>query len=136
MSKKVLFAIATILIVVIGFFAFNSFIYQEKQAPSSDRKMQDITSYQGTLSGEYVCLPHKDQSGPQTLECAFGLKTDSGEYYAVDFSAMSQTNPGVNIGDRFQATGLITPIEMISSNHWQIYPIKGIISVTDSVKKL
>ena len=87
-----------------------------------------------SLSGTYVCLPHRNQNGPQTLECAFGLKTDTGEYYAIDFSAMSQIPPPVATGDRISANGLLVPIEQISSDQWRIYPIEGIFSVTDSLK--
>lgn len=87
-----------------------------------------------SLSGTYVCLPHRNQNGPQTLECAFGLKTDTGEYYAIDFSAMSQTPPSVATGDTISANGLLVPIEQISSDQWRIYPIEGIFSVTDSLK--
>jgi hypothetical protein len=54
-----------------------------------------------TISGEFTCLPHKDTSGPQTLECAFGLK--SGDiYYALgeegpDYNLLSEVNTGQNI---------------------------------------
>jgi hypothetical protein len=115
----------------VGFFALNSFIYNEKQGDPN----KTIEPYRGTLTGEYVCLPHADKTGPQTLECAFGIKTLSGEYYAVDFNMMSQPRPQLETGDKFTATGLITPIENLSSDHWQKYDIEGIFSVTDSVQK-
>lgn len=35
------------------------------------------------FEGVAVCLPHKDSSGPQTLECAVGIKTDDGTYYGI-----------------------------------------------------
>ncbi len=36
------------------------------------------------LEGKAVCLPHKNAGdGPQTLECAIGIKTDDGAYYGV-----------------------------------------------------
>ncbi|MCL4208408.1 hypothetical protein KJZ63_02115 [Patescibacteria group bacterium] len=115
-----------------GFFAFNNYIYDQKQQPNSDA----TTPYRGTLSGEFVCLPHKDQTGPQTEECAFGIKTEASEYYAVDFSLSSQEMPTFRAGDKFSATGLITPIENLSTNQWQRYPIEGIFSITDSVNIL
>ncbi len=89
-----------------------------------------------TLSGTYVCLPHKNTTGPQTDECAFGLKLADGTYYAVDFAAMSQTAPELQVGDMISASGVIVPIERLSTDRWNIYPVKGIFSVTDSVKKL
>ncbi len=123
--------IGTVIVLIAGFFAFNAYIYNEKQGDGSG-----IAAYRGTLTGEYVCLPHRDTSGPQTMECALGIKTDAGDYYAVDFSAMSQQGPGLETGDRFTATGLITPIELLSTDHWQKYDVEGIFSVTDSVQKL
>jgi hypothetical protein len=130
--QRLLLIISIIIIALIaGFFALNTYIYKEKQTTPSE----EIKPYRGTLSGEYVCLPHTNQNGPQTLECAFGIKTTTGEYYAVDFTLMSQTTPVLKAGDKFTASGTITPIEMLSTDHWQKYPIKGIFSITDSVEK-
>lgn len=86
-----------------------------------------------TLEGEVVCLPHTDTSGPQTMECAYGLKEDDGTYYALDFALMSQYPPNVDTGTRVRASGVFTPLERLSTDHWKIYPIVGIFSVTDSV---
>ena len=33
--------------------------------------------------GTFVCLPHRNTGGPMTLECAFGLKDDEDNYYAL-----------------------------------------------------
>jgi hypothetical protein len=130
--KKLLLSIAAlVLLLIVAFYAFNAYIYNEKQGDP-----QDIVSYRGTLTGTHTCLPHADTDGPHTMECAAGIKTDEGEHYALDFSLMSQENPGIDSGDRFTATGLITPVEMLSSDHWRKYAIKGIFSVTDSVEKL
>ena len=38
----------------------------------------DPTPQDATLSGTYGCLPHANPNGPQTEECAFGIKTDDG----------------------------------------------------------
>lgn len=35
------------------------------------------------ISGRIVCLPHKDTSGPQTMECAYGLHGDDTYYYGL-----------------------------------------------------
>lgn len=131
MKKTILFIIGLAIVLVGGFYALNAYIYSEKQGDPSD-----IKAYRGTLSGEVVCLPHKDTGGPHTMECAFGMRTDTGEHYALDLSLMSQENPGLDSGDRFTANGLITPLELLSTDHWQKYDIEGIFSVTDSIEKL
>lgn len=92
-----------------------------------------VESYRTSLTGVQVCLPHKDSTGPQTLECAQGIKTEDGDYYALDFSLMSQIPAEIEVGNTFTATGLVTPIELLSSDHWQMYDIQGIFSVTDSL---
>ncbi len=129
---KISLVIITILLLLgAGFFAFNSYIYNQKQ-----RNPSEITPYNGTLSGEYVCLPHKNQNGPQTLECALGMKTNTDEYYALDFNLMSQEQPNLKTGDRFTATGLITPVELLNTNQWNKYSIEGIFSITGPIQKL
>lgn len=114
--------------VVAAFYSLNAYIYEQKQG---DGKVTE--PYRATLSGEYVCLPHTKSSVPQTMECAFGLKTDVGEYFAVDFALMSQETHELSVGQRLTANGLVTPVERLSSDHWKQYPIEGIFSVTDSV---
>lgn len=131
MKKPFLIIVAIIVLLVAGFYAFNAYIYNEKQGDGTE-----VTSYRGTLSGTQVCLPHADTEGPQTLECALGMKTDAGEYYALDFGTLPEGIPALTDGDRFSVTGLITPVEMLSSDHWKKYDIEGILSVTESVKKL
>lgn len=130
--KKALLIIAAIAVVLVaGFYALNAYIYNQKQGNPAD-----IVSYRGTLSGEVVCLPHANTDGPHTMECAYGLKTEVGEYYALDLSMMSQEHPPLETGEKIKANGLITPIEMLSSDHWKMYNIEGIFSVTDSVEEL
>lgn len=41
------------------------------------------TTNQVSLEGTLVCLPHKNTDGPQTLECASGLRTNKDKYYAL-----------------------------------------------------
>lgn len=84
-----------------------------------------------TLSGEIICLPHKDTKGPQTLECAIGLTTNQGDNYALNTQLMSQDMPTYQTGDQIEAGGIITPIEILSADHWQKYDVKGIFSITD-----
>lgn len=83
-----------------------------------------------TMLGTFVCLPHRDTSGPQTQECAFGLKADNGNYYALDWSATPTSSSDLPMDRRFSVSGTLVPIEAISSDQWQKYNVKGIIKVT------
>ena len=59
-----------------------------------------------SVSGKVVCLPHKDQDGPQTMECAYGIQTADGKYYGV------KDDQGMiikyNIGDQVVVTGSVS----------------------------
>lgn len=85
-----------------------------------------------TVSGLYVCLPHRDTSGPQTMECAFGLKVGNKPlYYALDFSAMPNDSwQSYGMQSVLTIRGTFVPAAALSSNMWQIYPIEGIIRAT------
>ncbi len=131
MKKALPLIVLAIIVLVAGFYAFNAYIYAEKQGDPGD-----VVSYRATLEGEVVCLPHKGD-GPTTLECAYGLKTDVGEHYALDLAALTMPEGTMpETGDRISAGGTVTPIEMLSSDHWQKYDIEGIFSVTDSLEVL
>lgn len=130
MPTKLLFVPIVLTAIVLGFFSLNSFIYNQKQSSSNN---EVVAPYRGTLTGVFVCLPHKDTSGPQTLECAYGMKTEANEYYAIDLGLLSQDIPNLTSGNKFSANGLITPVEYLSSSNWQKYPIEGIFSITDSL---
>lgn len=84
-------------------------------------------SQQTTLTGTTTCLPHKDTSGPVTLECAIGLQIDSGAFYGLDMSSQA---PGsfLDTGKRVEVTGVVVPVEAMSSI--QKYDIKGVMRVT------
>jgi hypothetical protein len=47
---------------------------------------------------------------------------------------MSQEHQSVSIGDTITANGLVTPIQRLSTNQWENYPLNAIFSVTDSLK--
>lgn len=77
------------------------------------------------VQGRLVCLPHKNTEGPQTMECAFGLRTDNGIYYAVSDTDPNYENiAGVPMDVRVEVEGAFAPRQ--NSNYQDI----GIIHVT------
>lgn len=117
-----------ILIAGIGFFA-----YSQQTKPIQKNPSPFPAPQRTTLTGTYLCLPNTNTSGPQTLECALGIQTDTGIYYAMDFNLLSTITPDIPTGSRISANGIVTPIEQLSSDHWKKYPVTGIFSVTDSL---
>lgn len=88
-----------------------------------------------TIVGFWECLPHKNTSGPQTAECAFGIAVDQSDgHFAIDTSSMNPTSSvtpypvDYPTGTKVRVTGLVTPANQLSSP--QKYDIDGIISAT------
>ena len=72
----------------------------------------DVSPQEIFITGTITCLPHRDQEGPQTLECAYGLKTDDGIYYALSDSNSDYANlTKAGTGDRVLINGMFTPSE-------------------------
>lgn len=125
-NRDILIFLSALMLIAV-FFILNSYFQREREIENT------VTEpYRAELTGVQTCLPKKDTNGPVTLECALGIKTDDGEYYALDFDLSSQTPPDITNGKRFSARGVVTPIERLSSDQWHTYDIKGIFSVTDS----
>ena len=108
--------------------------YQERLHQCLGTSDTNQTSRDVTIEGTYICLPHKDTTGPQTMECATGIHATDESNYALDASGIGYIM-GVGTGSEISVSGTLVPIEMISSDHWQTYDIKGIIQVA-SYKKL
>lgn len=90
----------------------------------------DGTPQHVTLSGTYTCLPHMDTTGPQTEECAFGLKTDSGDYYAVNFGASAGAMDQFQSNAHITAEGFIVPRVALSDSRWAKYNMRGQFTIT------
>lgn len=85
-----------------------------------------------TVVGFWECLPHKDASGPQTMECAIGIKKEgSTEHYALNLNLL-ETAPAIDYptGTKLRIEGVVTPVEQLSSNYWQKYDVVGVLSAT------
>ncbi|MFA6432723.1 MAG: hypothetical protein WCV82_02800 [Candidatus Paceibacterota bacterium] len=83
-----------------------------------------------TVVGVFTCLPHRDTSGPQTLECAFGLKADDGLFYALDWGDSATSAFDLPMDRKFSVTGLFVSLEALSTDQWQKYAVEGIIKVS------
>lgn len=108
-------------------------LFWHKDAP------QDIVPINGgpiivTLSGTYVCLPFIDTKMPTSEECVFGLQTDDGVYYMVNFGQSAQAKGQFDRRARITAEGFVTPKDALSTDQWVPYNMKGIFTITDMVK--
>lgn len=96
----------------------------------SERPRAAMTPSSVTLDGVYVCLPHR-AGDVYTMECAFGMKVpETNRYYALDTQALqADALHGIETSSPIHVTGQMTPVEMLSTNQWQKYDIKGIVHV-------
>ncbi len=82
------------------------------------------------FEGMYVCLPHRDTGGAQTMECALGMQTDDGKYYAINATnAGSESKVGITpTGVRIRLVGTLTGASAIADATWQKYDIAGMVN--------
>ena len=81
-----------------------------------------------TVTGEIICLPHLNASGPQTLECAFGIKDINGKNYGIrdennEFVGNLQTGSTVTI------TGILNSAQDDPTNKYDILGVIVVASV-------
>ncbi len=124
-SKNIYIGLGIVLVAIGGFLIFD-----QRAANKLASQDLDPTPRNVTLSGTYTCLPHLDTSGPQTMECAFGLKTDDGKYYAVNFGASGDSMEQFQSGERVTAEGFVVIREALSSDHWAKYNTEGVFTIT------
>jgi hypothetical protein len=115
--------LAILVIIITGLAAYNAF------GPRGEVPMEGMPQ-NVTLSGTFECLPHRDTRGPQTDECAFGIKADSGEHYAVNFGASASAMQQFQSGSRITAEGFIVPRMALSDSQWAKYDIEGMFTIT------
>ena len=63
--------------------ACNKQPINESPTPPAANSSVPTNGSEVSLSGETVCLPHKNPGDFQTLECAIGFKDTAGNYYAL-----------------------------------------------------
>jgi hypothetical protein len=80
-----------------------------------------------TLTGTIACLPHKGD-GPHTMECAIGLKTEAGQYYAL---TMFNYPEQAEVGEQVRVVGVTVTTDELHTS----YDIVGTFQVA-SVEKL
>ncbi len=92
-------------------------------APPSELVSGQTVTFEGTL----VCLPHRDTSGPQTLECAYGLEA-SGNHYGLK-GLSDDALETYQTGSSISVTGIFT-----KADGREKYDIVGTIDITEISK--
>ncbi len=127
MTSKKIMLIVGVVIVLGGLLVYAFFMNK------TPHDVLDPTPQNVTLSGTYVCLSHINPGEVQTQECVFGLKTDDGLYYMVNFGASANAAELFNSGARITAEGFMVIKEALSTNQWDAYNMKGIFTITKMI---
>lgn len=131
MSRAEFFSANTLLRLAGAFLLVGVVACTTRPAANADQPGREAgvpeTSYEATFTGDTVCLPHRDTTGPQTLECAIGMKIEDGRHIALDLQFLPDA--GIDTGQHLTLHGTFTVIEALSSDHWQKYDVFGILSV-------
>lgn len=98
-------------------------------APSKSEPAVKPSGDEQAIEGTFTCLPHKNTDGPQTLECALGVKSDDGHYYALSsagataYSASATTPTGARVR-------VVGRVGVTGPGNWEQYDIVGIVEVS------
>lgn len=129
MKKYLIILSVLALVLVTGFYALNAYIYNEKQNRNASEEMPGAI----TLTGTYACLPSKKN----ITACMYGLRTDDGSYYLLDFDWITKEISSIALDDRISFRGTITPADQLKEVRWKDFDIVGKFSVlSSSLKKL
>jgi hypothetical protein len=131
-GSAVWWLIGLIALAVIAFFVFRhkGTDFQNNQPNGMVNGETAANNQKVVLEGQVVCLPHRNTTGPTTMECAYGLKADDGKYYGLDNTGLpSTTPPEYDVGDRLSVEGTLVPQDQIPSNFWQTYNVSGLMAM-------
>lgn len=128
--------IALVLILVLIVLSGGYLAYLQKSGvpqPVAQESAQESGST--LLTGTYICLQRTDEV--KTKECTPGIKTTTGDYYALDMAQVIASGVSTKLTNNTKiiAGGTIVLIEAISTDQWKHYPIKGIMAVEEIAKQ-
>jgi hypothetical protein len=128
-----LVALLAVAVLVAAFYGCSSYMYEQKQAGTKEpvQEAPQATPERVSVVGYFECLPHKDTTGPQTAECAFGIAIDQSDgHYGINTSLMSTYPVDFKAGTKVRVTGTVMPPEPASK-----YDTDGTIWAT-TIEKL
>lgn len=127
-GNTVWWVIGIVAVAVAAFFMFRKPRADVTVPPAG--QVNGANQQQIIVEGEVTCLPHRDTSGPTTMECAYGLKADDGSYYGLNAATLPPNEPvEYDVGDRISVKGVLLPPADVPGNFWQIYNITGYIQM-------
>jgi preprotein translocase subunit YajC len=108
-SKKILICVFIFLIAFIILIMIINISSKNNQEIDNNGDQLEVNEEVFTISGEFVCLPVKDENKFHNDLCAFGIKTDDNEYYRLQSISDDKFNliAQLNNGQRVEISGLL-----------------------------
>lgn len=137
MTRNILIVAALVVIVVVGY-AGQNLVHAPVPVADVAGDLPDAsevdeavnTPEMVTMTGTYVCLPLASGAAA-TADCAFGIRTDGGEYYAVNFGARAGSMADFRDGVRITAKGTIILTKDLNPNNWEKFTSKGLFTILE-----
>jgi hypothetical protein len=105
MGKKTRALYSAILIIIIIALGAWIFLHSTK-SPAGTPPAGPVT-----IDGQMTCLPHRDMNAPHTLECAYGLESTDGKYFALTEDSPTSTISQFQTGTLVEVQGTFAPGE-------------------------
>ncbi len=120
-----------ILVIIFAILTISGFCYAVFMGIQEHKESHVVVPPAGdiTIRGLIVCLPHKNTNGPQTLECATGLRDAEERYYGVrdtDPGYKNLSNAPMNV--IVEVKGKFTPQE---DNIYQSIGVIEVVSISE-----
>ena len=118
LKKNIFGLVALAALVVFGILLFNGY----------DKIVNEELDKTSTVTGNFSCLPLKEMPG-EPEDCTLGLRSRSGEYYALDVSRIQDANIDLKAEDTIAVTGFVLPESSVAGTKWDRYNVTGVIKV-------
>lgn len=106
-------SVVLVSLIILGLIGGVYYFGRQNNQQGNQSSPTPISTNSITIEGKIVCLSNKDTSGPQTFECAIGLKGNDGKNYGLKnlsqqdlISGKFPTGSRVKVTGRFEKTDI------------------------------
>jgi hypothetical protein len=119
LKRNVVWLVVLFAVVIFGLLLFNGW----------DKIVNETVDNMTTITGNFSCLPFKDESRSSETNCTLGVKARDGSYYALDISRIQDANTDLKAEDTIAVTGVLLPATEVPGTEWEDFNVQGIVKV-------
>ncbi len=117
-QRNIVWLVVLVAMAIFGFLLFKGW----------DKIVNEKVDSMTTITGNFSCLPLKT-GVPEAKDCALGVRSSDGSYYALDISRIQDANTDLKAEETIAVTGFLKPVAEIESPEWDVYLVAGVIKV-------